>query len=902
MKHLTRKGSNTRAARRRQGHGGPGAGIGVERPARLAWLAAVPLLLAAWLWMALSSPQAREPLEPPGALEGGLQKAAARHAPGAGGARPSGAATVSSVTTAAGIEKNARNNLLESAVLRWRSFTRQDGLPSDKVFAVRIDGDRVWAGTENGLALLEDGKWQVFGVADGLPHPVVLALEVSPRTGDLWIATMGGLARWSAGRIDRFTQLNSGLSNDFVHAVRADPERDAVWAATAMGASRLDLRRGEWTIFTEQNTPMHEPWPYSIAFGAGRVYVGAWGAGVLEYDPETGRWREFRDPDGEMEIDLFPDDGPVHDVTASVDFDDGILWQATYFGVSRYDGRHWRSYFKQDSGLASDFINFVRARGRTAWLCTDDGLSVTDGERWVTYRRLDDGRGEIVWQRGNKRLVRKTAPSAIAHNFVLGVDTADGAVWVATAAGISHGSLQPLPPEVSRRLSGPDAEEKPQRSAASAEEPFRYARTPDELRPYRGLRAYRDFYTTRPEYRGSGRDKTLESLPEEVRIGFIGPLDERDLSEVPEGFRAALPGNPKAAFGRAMLRGARMAVDEANTGGGYEGRPFRLIVRTDLVLWGQTSNELVKFAYQDAVWAILTGMESNHNHVLARASLKAEVPIVNAGSSDPTLVEHAIPWMSRVVNDDRQNTYLLLDYMHRIYGLRRPALLRVNDRDGRVGVEEFVQGARRLGAPVVIEQRFNTGDTDFRDILERIAGAEPDALVLWGNPREAGQIVRQLRDMGLEYPVFGFDRLVHPEFLRAAGPQAEGIVAVATFRPDDADPSWRTFRQHYLERFGEEPDAYAAHGYDGMAVLIAAIREAGLNRARIRDALYALDTVRGVTGTITFDTNMNDVGTPWLAVVRGGRFRYFRADSEDMARGTRPREVAEQRATERQVR
>jgi ligand-binding sensor domain-containing protein len=335
---------------------------------------------------------------------------------------------------------------------RWESFTTADGLPSDRAFSVRVDGDRVWVGTDHGLALYRDGAWSSFGVQDGLPHQVILSLDVSPHTGDLWIATMGGLARYSAGRFDAFTQLDSGLSNDFVHDVACDPDEPYVWAATAMGLSRLDLRQGSWTVFTEQNTPMREPWTYSVSVDRGVLWLGAWGGGVLEHHKAAGFWREYRDPDKEMEIDLLPDDGPVHDVTAGVAFRSGILWQATYFGLARYDGREWRSYFQEDSGLASNFINFVRARGSIAWLCTDGGLSATDGERWATYRRLADGRGEIRYYNGSRLLGRRTPGSIFIHNFVQGVDFKGEEVWVATDGGVSRGTAviaanpkEPLP-------------------------------------------------------------------------------------------------------------------------------------------------------------------------------------------------------------------------------------------------------------------------------------------------------------------------------------------------------------------------------------------------------------------------------------------------------------------------
>jgi len=772
---------------------------------------------------------------------------------------------------------------------KWTSFSTADGLPSDKVLAVRVDGDRVWAGTEAGLACYENGHWRSWGVKDGLPHPVVLSLDVSPRTGDLWIGTMGGLARFSGGRFDTFTQLSSGLSNDFVNGVDCDPDADQVWAATAMGASRLDLRTGEWSVFTEQNTPMAEPWTYSVSIESGFVYVGAWGGGILELEKQANRWREYRDPDKEMEIDLLPDDGPVHDVTAGVDFHDGVLWQASYFGLARYDGREWRTYFAEDSGLASNFVNFVRANGRIAWLATDKGLSATDGWRWVTYRRREDGKGEIRSTRGKQPTGTLVTGTAMPNNYVLGVDFQGDAVWVATEKGVSRGEPEPgaapLDAGESARQAAlpegklPETKATVDSQGATPATRFHYADTPDEFLPYRNLDIYHQFFTVPVEFLGAGREKP-EPQVDEVRIGFIGPLEEQDKPILPNGLRPAAQGSPKAAlFGRPMLHAAQLAVDEANGKGGYNGRPFKLVLRTDLVQWGQTSNELAQFTYADKVWAILSGVESNHQHVMARATLKAETPIVNAGSTDPTLLEHAIPWIVRVISDDRQNAYLLLDYIFRVRGLSRIAVLRVNDRDGRVGIAEFIQGARRLNHPVVIEQRFNNGDTDFSEQLDHIARTNADGLFLLGNPHELGLIVKAVRKRQMPLPIFAFDRCVHPDFLATAGTAADGVVATATFNPDRDDPAWRGFEQRYRERFGDEPTAFSAYAYDGVNLIIAAIRRAGLNRARIRDALFADKTFDGVTGKIEFDSTMNNVRKPWLAEVKNGKFHFFRPDA-----------------------
>ena len=120
---------------------------------------------------------------------------------------------------------------------RWQNFTTANGLPDNHVFCVLVDGDRIWAGTENGLGLYEKGVWKTFRPAidlsseTGIAHQAVLSLAVDKRTGDVWAGTMGGLSRISAGRIDNFTQLNSGLSNDIVYGVSVQDEY--VWTATA---------------------------------------------------------------------------------------------------------------------------------------------------------------------------------------------------------------------------------------------------------------------------------------------------------------------------------------------------------------------------------------------------------------------------------------------------------------------------------------------------------------------------------------------------------------------------------------------------------------------------------------------------------------------------------------------
>ena len=322
---------------------------------------------------------------------------------------------------------------------RWENFTTADGLPNDRVYSVAVDGDRIWAGTDNGLALFEKGKWKVFTTADGLAHRAVLSLTLDKRTHDLWIATLGGLSRYSAGRFDTFTQLNSGLANDVVYSVAV--QGDNVWVATAAGASRLNTRTGQWSLYNERNTPMYEIWTYNVTAAEDKVYYAVWGGGVLEFDVKTERWKDYNDPDGETELVLFKDQGLIHEITTGVSYVNKILWVVTYFGASRYDGRNWRNFLDKDSGLPSNFLNQVKSLdGTRTWFCTDKGVAYFDGTNWATYRPgLKTHAPEMLVRDASGKTEAVAVDTAPAHNYTFALDFQGNGIWVATAKGLSHG-------------------------------------------------------------------------------------------------------------------------------------------------------------------------------------------------------------------------------------------------------------------------------------------------------------------------------------------------------------------------------------------------------------------------------------------------------------------------------
>jgi ligand-binding sensor domain-containing protein len=351
----------------------------------------------------------------------------------------SGLPAPSSVSVAA-TEQN-----LPYVYTEWKHFATKDGLPNDHVFAVKADGPNVWVGTENGLACIDKttGKIKSWQEKDGLPWRVVSALDVNNKTGELWIGLFGGgLARFSGGRFDHWHQLNSGLVNDVVYGVAI--ENDNVWAATTAGASRYNTVTGEWTIYTEKNAPMEEIWNYGISYNAGKVHLAIWGSGILEFDVATESWKNYLDPDGEMEIDLYRDDGIIHVITTGVSYIEGILWVSSYFGTCRYDGRNWRGFYAHETGLPSDFTNNVKARSANeCYFAMDKGLGVVADfptESVVTYTRDPNTlRGKAQVFRAGKLAGTVDMAKAVPHSFIISVDVDGNDIWAATGKGLGWG-------------------------------------------------------------------------------------------------------------------------------------------------------------------------------------------------------------------------------------------------------------------------------------------------------------------------------------------------------------------------------------------------------------------------------------------------------------------------------
>lgn len=368
----------------------------------------------------------------------------------------------------------------------------------------------------------------------------------------------------------------------------------------------------------------------------------------------------------------------------------------------------------------------------------------------------------------------------------------------------------------------------------------------------RAIPIHKSILSDRADYHGPERDEPEPQNIQEVRIGFFAPHDSK---------------NP---VGRNMWRGATLAIEKANGEGGYKGKPFRLVCRWADDPWGAGSREMTRLVYEDKVWAVIGSIDGAATHVAEQVATKARITLVSPLSGDPSLTQAAVPWMFRLPPDDASVAEMLARIAVGKRGFRRIIVLSSADHDGRTGALEVLPALGRLRAPPMLHLTFDPSQADFLPQIDRISSVPAEAIFLWGMPEPSLRLLCALRGRGIELPVFGPAVFSLPSFLQKAGRAAEGLTTCKLVWDRDS-VRWENFAKEFESRFGEKPTDDAVLGYDATTIIITATRKAGLNRARIRDAVAEMGGFVGLAGKITWDNGGGNIAVPIPVTVRGDK-------------------------------
>ena len=189
-------------------------------------------------------------------------------------------------------------------------------------------------------------------------------------------------------------------------------------------------------------------------------------------------------------------------------------------------------------------------------------------------------------------------------------------------------------------------------------------------------------------------------------------------------------------------------------------------------------------------------------------------------------------------------------------GAKTVATIYINNDWGVAANKFFVEAAKKMGAKVVAEEAFITGERDFSSILTKIKKANPDLLYLPTFYADASSIMTQARRMRYKPKVLSTGSLYSPELIKLGGKAVEGLLSNAVYFPNDPRPAAQEFTRDFRSVYGKDPSTFAALGYDAANLVVAAMHMAGTeDRAAIRVALESLKGFVGVTGPFDYSTS-----------------------------------------------
>lgn len=336
---------------------------------------------------------------------------------------------------------------------------------------------------------------------------------------------------------------------------------------------------------------------------------------------------------------------------------------------------------------------------------------------------------------------------------------------------------------------------------------------------------------------------------------------------------ASLTGG-NASFGQSSHKGTQLAIDDINAAGGVLGKPLQLITEDDQSLAGQPATIVQKLIAQDKVVAVLGEVASSKSLEAAPICQENHIPMISPASTNPKVTEIGDYIFRVCFIDPFQGTVMAKFALAQ--GWKKIAVLTDVKQDYSVGLADFfTRYLRDHGGEIVKEQKYSSGDKDFRAQLTSLKAAEPDAIFVPGYYAEVALIGRQARLLGLKAPLLGGDGWVGDSLLKVAGHALDGSFFSCHFSADDQNPVVQAFVKKFHDKYGEPPDDMAALGYDSAMILAEAIKRAGTTEGdKLRDAIAATRNHPGITGNITLDENRNAAKPAVILTIRDGGFKF----------------------------
>ena len=306
------------------------------------------------------------------------------------------------------------------------------------------------------------------------------------------------------------------------------------------------------------------------------------------------------------------------------------------------------------------------------------------------------------------------------------------------------------------------------------------------------------------------------------------------------------------------------------------GRQFKLLTEDTQSKQGESATVVKKLISRDNVVAVLGEVASGRSLEAGPICQANKIPMISPSSTNPTVTEKG-DYIFRVCFTDEFQGKVLAAFGHKNLKITRVAILEDAAAPYSAGLATYFRTHyKTTGGQIVAEQRYSSGDKDFKAQLTAIKAANPQGIFVPGYYTEVGLIVLQARQLGIDLPIFGGDGWEAPQLIEIAGESLKNTFYSTHFFPGANDPGVQEFVKKFQARYNEVPDAMAALGYDSALVLADAIKRAGGTEGpKLREALAATKNFVGATGSTTIDEKRNATKGAVIITVENGKFKHL---------------------------
>ncbi len=345
------------------------------------------------------------------------------------------------------------------------------------------------------------------------------------------------------------------------------------------------------------------------------------------------------------------------------------------------------------------------------------------------------------------------------------------------------------------------------------------------------------------------------AAPKPIRIGLQGPIT-----------------GPWAYEGEMAVNSVQIVADQINEAGGVLGRPIEIVIGDDQGSPRQGAL-IAQRMVSEGVVAVISSYGSSVTEPSAAIYEEAELLNIAYGATAERLTERGLKFFFRTCfRDDRQGQFFasLVDHVLKV---KRVAII----HDNTTFAKGLAEAAKRFleespTAELVFYDAITPGEKDFSPILTRMRTTAPEVIYFTGYYPEAGLILYQARNLGIDPLFVGGNAAINDEFVNIAGLDvAQGSIVTQEPLPTDLPyPEARDFLTEYIERHGEAPSTpWPVYAADALKVIAAAIQATGSTDSRVLgDYLReGLQDLPGITGPISFDPSGDRAGAIYRAYV-----------------------------------